>query len=470
MSKLFGAIKRFLLILICVGVIAGGTILGIFAGQHPSKDKPNNSSQPLGNVLEYRPENPPIMIIPASLFEEKRFEWSEAKGNPVPEPLHLSGSLMANPNGLTRVRSLFNGNVVKIATLGQPGENNLATSIPNRSVRPGDLVAKGQVLAVIWSKDVGNMKTKVIDARSQLLLDQMILERYLNVEKGTLPENTIETAKRAVSQDDIALKDAKRGLRSYQFSESDIEFLEKQADALAKIKLENGKLVLDKSNHDVEIDRHWADYEIRAPESGVLIEKNINIGDAIDPSMVLFQIADLTEMQVQVNAQEEDITKLQKLPTYLRRWQVSIDADAEQEPISGTFEKFGSIIDPMQHTGSIFGMIPNPNRSLIIGQFVRVDIPLPPESNWVSIPTSAVVEEEDGTIVYVQKANQPGAFTRRKISIAVRGRRLMYVLMNPNASMRQIGIEGLSPGEKVLSKGAIQLAAEWKDLQKRSKK
>ena len=52
------------------------------------------------------------------------------------------------------------------------------------------------MLAVVWSKDVGEKKSELIDALSKLAIDYPMLQRYRAVEKGTVPERTIHDAER----------------------------------------------------------------------------------------------------------------------------------------------------------------------------------------------------------------------------------------------------------------------------------
>jgi cobalt-zinc-cadmium efflux system membrane fusion protein len=133
------------------------------------------------------------------------------------------------------------------------------------------------------------------------------------------------------------------------------------------------------------------------------------------------------------------------------------------------FDRVGSIIDPNQHSGTVFGWIENPDGKIKIGQFATAKVILPAENNWVSIPTSSVVEDEAGSVIFVQTDFEKHHFVRRKVKIAIRGREEMYVISKPDADLLEQGFEGLSGDETVLSRGANTVAAEWKDLQKKNK-
>src|SRR5205814_745561 len=67
-------------------------------------------------------------------------------------------------------------------------------------------------------------------------------------------------------------------------------------------------------------ERDWAKVEIRAPLAGTVLEKNINVGDYVDTSTKLYDIADLTHLTVWANVYEEDLPALRALPPGQADW------------------------------------------------------------------------------------------------------------------------------------------------------
>ena len=59
----------------------------------------------------------------------------------------------------------------------------------------------------------------------------------------------------------------------------------------------------------------WAKVEILAPQTGVIVEKNTNVNDMVDPSKdtPLFRIADLDRVLINANFNEEYLPLLQPL-------------------------------------------------------------------------------------------------------------------------------------------------------------
>ncbi|WP_432490593.1 efflux RND transporter periplasmic adaptor subunit, partial [Flavonifractor plautii] len=64
------------------------------------------------------------------------------------------------------------------------------------------------------------------------------------------------------------------------------------------------------------IDESWAEIDIRSPLDGVILEKNLTVGDIIrtDQDHDLFKVADLSRLVVAANVYEEDIPTLTALP------------------------------------------------------------------------------------------------------------------------------------------------------------
>src|SRR5262249_18529246 len=127
------------------------------------------------------PGKPPLEVdlvegMPATLFvpeqvrnalgiQEKSYEVRPPREGP---PLVMPGSTALDPASIMRVRTRFNAQVVEIGKLEGPGGKETGGETEGRELRTGDKVRKGQVLAVVWSIDVGSKKSDLVDALVQL--------------------------------------------------------------------------------------------------------------------------------------------------------------------------------------------------------------------------------------------------------------------------------------------------------------
>ena len=137
------------------------------------------------------------------------------------EHLRFAGSLFLDNNRLARVHSRFPGEVVSIGPL-KAGADPAIDPVGGRPLRLGDRVEQGQVLAVIWSKDVGEKKSDLVNAISQYALDRAQLDRLKVLEAGVVTPKMISEAERQLEADTIAMERHERTLHSWRLTEEEI--------------------------------------------------------------------------------------------------------------------------------------------------------------------------------------------------------------------------------------------------------
>src|SRR5262249_36187269 len=163
---------------------------------------------------------------------------------------------------------------------------------------------------------------------------------------------------------------------------------------------------------------------VRAPLAGVIVEKNLNLGDIVDTSQDLFRIADVSHLAVWVHAYEENLPALLALPPQDRTWEVRLKAEPNAPAIKGTIEEIGYVLAPNQHTALVMGHVENrqpgwPTNGggegpLRAGQFVTATVSLPPPSGVVAVPATALVEDGNESIVFVQEDPARHEYTLRR--------------------------------------------------------
>jgi multidrug efflux pump subunit AcrA (membrane-fusion protein) len=290
---------------------------------------------------------------------------SAAAGDDSPaatKRLRLSGKLFVDPNRLSRIHARFAGQVVELGRVESAAEDG-----ESRPLRYGDAVRRDQLLAVVWSREVGEKKSDLIHAMSRLALDQAQFDRLSALEKGVVPVHMVLDARRKYEGDLIAVQRVQRTLRSWRLSEREIGEVVAEANRLRQ------------GDHAAEpaADEHWAKFEIRSPLDGIILERNVTIGDLVGVGADMFKVGDLTTLGVMANLYEEDLPLVESLPDDQRRWTVYVASRVETAGIAGRFEMIGSVIDPRQHTANVIGWVPNTSGALRAGQFIHVEIASP---------------------------------------------------------------------------------------------
>lgn len=392
--------------------------------------------------------------VPPDVVKKMGLKTAEVVAYTVPRRLKLDGTLFADPSYLVRIHSRFAGEIVE---LGPAEADNKEPKSPR--IHFGGHVKKGQLLAVVWCKDLGEKKSELVDALLKWRLDVEVLKRIQKLaEQGATPEQKVRDAEHNRDSDWIAVTRARRTLASWRLSEDEINAIEKEADAIQQGKTGSG----------TQTEQQWARVDVLSPIDGVVVEVNCNKGDIIDTTVDLFKVADVSRLRVLCNAFEEDLPLLQELQPDQRRWTVQLGTDREGKalPGSGGFDQIGRIIDPNQHTAQVLGWVDNPGEHLLIGQFVTALVELPPLKNVVAVPATAVIEGGEKSQVFVrQGTGDDWRFEQRLVALVGQDAKAAQIVSHPSQEQLKRGIKPLEPGEFVATDGVLELSGALEDLQ-----
>lgn len=393
-------------------------------------------------------DRPNTVVLPDEVIQSLGIRSVRIVANTEARPLRMPGSLMLDSNRLARIHSRFEGHVMSLGTIGKGKEA--------RPLQFGDSVYKDQVLAVVWSKEIGQKKSELLDAYSQFSLNKATLERLKTLKPGEVSEHVLRDAQRNYESALIAVQNGERTLRSWQLSETDILDIRHEADRLHREGSEQPAMAA--------LREGWAELAIRAPFEGVILEKNVTIGELVDPSLDLFKIADVRRLMVAANVYEEDLSEIESLAPAERKWKLSLMSEPDAPPISGEFDVVGRIIDPVQHTAQLVGWIDNPNNRYMAGQFISALVTLPPRQHEVVVPTSSVIETGDDGIIYTVDPHNPNEFVRHRVVVSHRGRTLAFLRTELTDDERTRGVTAVGPDLRVVASGVVLLENTWKEL------
>jgi membrane fusion protein, heavy metal efflux system len=394
--------------------------------------------------------------------------------------LVMPGTTMLDPTRLIPIRALFapspsSAQCVEIGTIEEDRLKTGATTSHRRELRSGDKVTKGNLLAVFYSVDVGNKKNDLIDALYQLKLDNQILDRW-QAKASVVPDVMLWQQKKAVEGDINALNRAVSTLRTWGIPEDDIQAVKDEAE---KVKPEDAKSRLkqrDKANFD-----RWARVEIKAPDDGVIVERNITPHTIVsDNTINLFQIAKLDEdgggprLYVVANCPEDDLPALQALPDRERKWKISTVGTT---PLEGYIDDISYIIDPNDHTAKVKGHIDNKEGRLLAGKLISATVKLPAPTDVVEVPPSAVGDDGQQSIVFVQTDAEKHYYTMRRVDLVRRFANTVFVRSKPfgpeeqlTAEEKELGMlpkEPLLPGQRILRTGVGELKSALAEQESR---
>jgi len=333
-----------------------------------------------------------------------------------PRVLQLRGSLALDVNRLVHVHARFPGQIVHLESVEVAAGDSPTAPRVKRTLNFMDRVKKGQKLGQIWSKELGEKKSELVDSLIRLRIDeQNLMYQKELLRKGATPEKSVREAERQVEVGSIAVAKAERTLRSWTIKDEEIRNLKKEAQRMH----EGGA-------RDNQQDETWASVDIISPIDGTIVEKNVVEGDLVNADSDLFKVADLSVLSVWARIYEEDIPLLHSMPKPIT-WALRISSNPQIGAIQGTIDRIGEIIDPNEHMALLAGQVKNPNDQLHAGQMITAIVDLPAEEDVVEIPTRALVEDGDESVVFVQDEADANRFTMRRVSVVRRHFDRVYV-------------------------------------------
>jgi cobalt-zinc-cadmium efflux system membrane fusion protein len=438
-------------------VLAGGAVVAVRGVPAWWAPGPETETTTEGGKISAQLAGTEALRLPGAVAETLGVRVVAARELTRGQTLELSGSLSPDTDRLVPLRSRFAGEVIQVAEAPDPNP----PAIPSqRPVTTGDPVEENQLLAVVWSKDLGEKKSELVDALSQLRLDQDTLKRLQSAYSatGAIPEQSIRETERSVAADRIAASKAELTLRSWRLTDAEIEAIYKDADKVVE-RVRKGQKA-----HDKEQEAQWARVEVRAPFAGTILEKNFAVGAVIDTTTNLFMIGDLSHLNVFAYAHEGDLPALQQLPRPIP-WSIRLENDPSARPLLGVVSEIRPLVDPTMHAALVRGRVANPKGRLLSGQFVTAMIDLAAPKGEVEVPTTALVEDGHESVVFVQPTSKEPVYQLRRVTVVRRTREKVYLRSRPEEGKKGDDATMLRPGELVVTAGALLLRQTLKDLQ-----
>jgi len=314
----------------------------------------------------------------------KRIELSEVKIEPVKSQLKLVGKIIADENNMVQIYPLVGGNVAAV------------------NVELGDYVRKGTILAVIRSGEVADFERQLIDAQSDLLVAQKNLH---------VAEDLFES-KLASEKDVLAARN---------------EVNKTQAE-LSRLKEIFSIYGIDKK----------AEYQVKAPISGFVIEKKVTHDMQLrsDKTDNIFTIAEISDVWVMASVYESDISLIKN------------GMDAEVRTLSypdsifhGHIDKIYNILDPETRTMKVRIRLLNQAYLLKPEMNATINLSYNEGKNMVAVPSSAVIFDKSKNYVMVFKDKYN--VETREVDVYKQSGKTTYIS------------SGLKENEKVISKNQL---------------
>ena len=281
--------------------------------------------------------------------------------------------------------------------------------------RQGDPVRKGEVMAVLESRELADPGTAYLAARERVVLAEKTFIREESLwRKKISPEQDYLESKMALSAARIEARSARQKLMALGLSKASVDRLHKQKGA------------------------SLTRYEVVSPLKGQVLEKNLSLGEMVEGNAAIYRVADMSSVWVSINLLQKDLPYLKK------GMAVQIWADNSIAPASGKLTFIGPLVGKETRTAEGRATLSNPDGQWRPGLFVKARIRSGKEGIPLLIPKNAVQTIEGNLVVFVPAE---GGFEATPISTGRSDRTHVEV------------ISGISAGDPYVTEGAFELKA-----------
>ena len=141
---------------------------------------------------------------------------------------------------------------------------------------------------------------------------------------------------------------------------------------------------------------------IVAPVDGVIAERGIKIGNLVQANQNLFRIVGMNPLQAVLNVPERQLGILKAGQA------VQLEADAlPGKKFAGSILRIAPVVDPASGTFRVTCQFRDASAILRPGMFARIDIVYDQRADALTVPRSALVEEDGQTSVFVVDKTPP---------------------------------------------------------------
>jgi cobalt-zinc-cadmium efflux system membrane fusion protein len=309
-----------------------------------------------------------------------------------------------NQRNMAEITALVRGRVVEVyGELGQEVKGNAP-------------------LAILYSSDLGLAQSAYLKAKAKL----HVAEQAFNRAQFLLQEQVIGEA---------------------ELQRRQAELLSSQAEANES----HDRLKLLGMN-DEEFRRLESSRKIRsvvpivAPFAGRIIGRKLTRGEVVETTDNLFVIADLSEVWVQANIPEKDISFAHSIhASGDRQAEVRINA-YPKEVFQGTITYVGDVLDPVTRTMQLRIELPNQDGRFKPEMFATIRLFSEAQPDQLAVPEAALQRDQGRTFVFVQRSLNE--YELREVHVG-----------ESNGTVTAI-LGGLNEGEQVVTHGAFVLKSE----------
>ena len=318
--------------------------------------------------------------------------------------------------GRLEIKSIFPGEIAINA-------DNMAHIVPRMSgivrevkAKLGDLVHKGDIMAVIDSRELADAKADYLASVERLELSQASFNREEKLWQDKISsEQEYLNTRQNLAEAKINLRSAKQKLIAMGFTGAYL-------DAMS-----------------AEVDELFTRYDVVAPFDGTVIEKHIALGEVLQEDAEVFIVVDLSTVWINLQIYKKD------LPQIRPGQHVCLVEHPCLPDTHGEIDYIGPLVGVQTQTAIARVVQPNPTGELRPGLFVQARVTLKTIDADVVIHNEHIQYLNDAPFVFVKV---PAGFELRGVTLGDSDGELVAIT------------NGLAAGEKYATTNSFLLKSE----------
>ena len=180
---------------------------------------------------------------------------------------------------------------------------------------------------------------------------------------------------------------------------------------------------------------------ISSPISGTVTDRNITLGSTAESNKTLFRIVDLSNVIVEGEVFESDISKIK--PGQDAR--IRVDAYPDRV-FKGKVTFIASELDPIKRTLHLWVTVDNTEGLLKPEYFAKLTLVVEQGRETITVPIESIIDDGAEKFVFVKNGNR---FVRQDVVTGLSDDRFIEI------------IDGLYPGDEVVTDGNRQIYTKW---------
>lgn len=277
----------------------------------------------------------------------------------------------------------------------------------------GDRVRKGDLLAVIESQALADLRSEHLAATKRLELARTTFEREKRLwEDRISAEQDYLAARQALAEAEIAHRTVEQKLFALGLGHAAI--MRGSTEGLTR-------------------------FEIRAPLDGVVIEKHLALGEAVKEDASIFTVADLSVVWAEMTVHPQDLAGVKPGQS------VTVRATALDAAAAGKVAYVGALVGEQTRSAKARVTLPNPQGNWRPGLFVTVDVVREEKEVPVAVSVAAVQSMRDAKVVFGRDGE---FFELRPVELGVSDGKWVEI------------VKGLAAGAQYAATGSFILKAD----------